>query len=657
MQLKIKPLKKYLKQKAYQTSLLAALLLFCIAGWQYHSFTSTFDAVYQPILKEHTHQQSMIDKNILQKYDQIYVLAHQISKDLNKGTLTPSNAKSYLQQAQSHNPSIESLHINFDIPAKPGKGQWHSQFDPRSQTLSTHYLLPSQYTQDGNTHHAMVSITMARHNVQDVSYAFSKNHEGFALLATRNGLMIALPDPKITDPKQRKHNAKALIKRSPSHQLTHLLQHKKHLFNFRHTYNNRSYHIQSYHVANAKLWIGYKINRQAINHLMSISKKPLLWFLFWASFGVAMLVTALIYYLPNITKPKPWIKLIYALYFAMAATFVLYAHDESDLPYLTQTHRIDDAGMLQQFADKHLPNITHIPTGIEILHISNTGNQHSYRITALVWQTLPPNSHIGCGPNITFLNSIKFTKSKKIYEHITKQYHQAMWEIFLTVEHHDDMTRYPFDETLLNLSMLPKNFGPDVQLTPDFSSYHDSHHLRKQGILQHTSMTDQSIQSSFFNFAKNPLAQELRTFSATTSTPYALNFSIELSRDSTQTFFTYFIPLIVILLLTYASLLVMEQRIYSTIDTKLTFTSGMIVVLTFIHIRYHDQYDSNLFTYMDALLTYLYFLALMVVACIVLYRKNTGEPTWAKSMARWFRSMFWPLSSAVFLAITLFFYL
>ena len=140
-------------------------------------------------------------------------------------------------------------------------------------------------------------------------------------------------------------------------------------------------------------------------------------------------------------------------------------------------------------------------------------------------------------------------------------------------------------------------------------------------------------------------------------TPYTLNFNIELSRISTQTFFTYFIPLLVVLLLTYTCLMVLDQRINSNIDNKLTYASGIIVVLTLIHIRYHDEYDTNLFTYMDALLTYLYFLVLLVLASIVLYSKFATESRHIRTASRWLKAIFWPLSSSTFLAITMLFFL
>ena len=336
---------------------------------------------------------------------------------------------------------------------------------------------------------------------------------------------------------------------------------------------------------------------------------------------------------------------------------MLYSHDESDIPYHTTAHRIDDNLMLQQFSDQSLSKVQHIPTGIEVMYIYNLDNQHVYKIKALVWQTLPLDFDTSQGPNILFSNNTKILESTKISDTKYHNNRQAMWEITLKVQHHDDMMRYPFDETLLSLQMLPKTFNQASQLVPDLDAYQPRQKHTLMGIHRNATMTDQSIQSSFFSFTQNALSKTIKPYPSTNMTPYTLNFNIELSRISTQTFFTYFIPLMVVLLLTYASLMVMDQRITSTIDTKLTFTSGIIVVLTLIHIRYHNQYDTNLFTYMDALLTYLYFVVLMVLGSIVLYCKQSDESTIIKSAARWFKAMFWPLSSITFLAITWVFFI
>ena len=343
--------RNFREHKATWGCMLAALVLLCLAGVQYHRFQSTLHTDYQRILKGHSEQQRLIDQHLLKPYQQAQTIAHQVAKEINQGKLTPFNTKRYLSNLSSSTFIIHKLSIHYQDPEHPKhwqsytlsknkagrwvtqhqdqasaksiqsiaekhpKGHWLTHFNQAQRTLTAQYQWPTSYTQHHRHHKAMVSATIIQNPVQQINQTFGPLDQGVAWLVDKHGFIIAYLDPNIADQDQIKRYEQSLTKNNFDRDIAQLFKHKKHLFNYRFLHTQHSYHVQMYPVAQTKLFIGYRINQNAIYHLINDSRGPLMWSLLWTGLSIVFICASIIYSIATIEHPRLWIKLLFVLFF------------------------------------------------------------------------------------------------------------------------------------------------------------------------------------------------------------------------------------------------------------------------------------------------------------------------------------------------------
>ncbi len=302
------------------------------------------------------------------------------------------------------------------------------------------------------------------------------------------------------------------------------------------------------------------------------------------------------------------------------------------------------------FSAQHL-----IPTGIIIKSLA-IKDQNIIVLSGSIWQTYT-SENLNLKKEMVILNASK-AEITPTYETQTERGKVYGFDFQAEMLAPFDYTHFPLDRQHINLELAHSSLIKPVILVPDFASW-KSDDMRKIGIDPDLNPSGLVIENSFFSYTleKSVTTKGIDDYVFSDDFPI-LNYNINVKREALNLLILVFVPVLTILLLSFAFLL-MFRRLFSRPHSYISINAAILFALIVSHQRLRDLIPSNVPSYPE----YAYFLSYLIILFNIMlavrYVKTLGSTETIKSMPRetfFLRTIYWPFISTIFLIITFVFF-
>ncbi|MEY4753143.1 MAG: hypothetical protein RJA44_818 [Pseudomonadota bacterium] len=329
-------------------------------------------------------------------------------------------------------------------------------------------------------------------------------------------------------------------------------------------------------------------------------------------------------------------------------------------------------------AQKPLPAPLYVPTGVFIQSINYTSS-NDVRVTGYLWQRLRPEDLAGdegarkcdksqpcCndpkGPTILMPEATEFSANQAYNRADTRQGVTACvvgWSFAATLRQSFDYQHYPFDRQNVWLRLRPGSIGENVVLVPDLHAYDNLTPASLPGLEHDFVLPGWILDSTYYSYERNSYNSNfgLTQFVAQENAP-ELYFNVNMKRTFMTPFVAQMIPVVVVLLLTFAVLLVsareeplMALHGFSSIGV-LSYCSALFLAVVLSHTDLRRQLMAADVIYLE----YFYittYLAILAVAVNTLLYASGSSMRWVQHRDNLMpKLLFWPVMQGVLFAIT-----
>jgi hypothetical protein len=321
---------------------------------------------------------------------------------------------------------------------------------------------------------------------------------------------------------------------------------------------------------------------------------------------------------------------------------------------ISEQNRFLDSNAKQREIDPALQY--YIPTGIIIKSI-DIKNENTVSLSGSIWQTYTQKDK-DLAKEVVILNA-RNTEITPAYQLKTEKGMAYGFDFKAELIKQLQYKRFPLDRQKINLELAHSSLTQPVILIPDFSSWktNDTRHI---GIDEDLNPTGVVIEKTYYSYTvkKSTTTHGIKNYIFADDFP-VLNFNINIKREVINLLILVFLPVITILVLSFAFLL-MFRRLFSRPHSYLSINAAILFALIVSHQRLRDLIPSTVPSYPE----YAYFLSYVIILFNIMlavrYVKTLGSTKSIKSMPKetlFFRLMYWPFVSTVFLVITAVFFI
>lgn len=683
------PLKKF----NYVWFLWVGLACLAIAIWQFIDYKNQYNHHAQQLEHQLQTAQKSILKPLMKTVDRISHLSQAISKGIETGRITPHNNQAILKQMLKKDPSMNAIEIQWARPQsktspcmrvthvgnqiqsahrlmpmpstkemstleKHKAGVWNHRMQHGQQTVQFEVLIQSSKTPQHPI--AILRITIDPPYWSSLPLMIAPKAKSYAYLVNHEHLIIAHPNTDLIGQTLFTKHENMLSVTKIDRPLAKLLKQSGDL-HYTHQKTRHTYWVLVRKIQQANLYVIYKINQTRWNRYLFSLQPTLFWSIVWASVAAISLIMFFTY---RRVDPKNHIRLLSILItltaVALIVLLIAFSIDKNQ-HLIDASNAIQGSHELDQFLKsnrKILKDITVIPTGISVKSIVRHHQTSSFQVGAVIWQQYPksmtPPSHLP----IFFTNGIKLTQDQPLYRFKHNGHIMAAWQALFEVQHHSDLSRYPFDSTTIHIKMLPNQLNESVQLLPYFGSYPFYMGEDLPGISKSLKKTSNRIYESYFNLTRNHARSGMGVNHYQLKQPFVLSYNIIVARNRAKALITFFLPLAVIMVVCYFVSILITRSSAINVGGKVGTASGLLFVIAVTQIRFHQTFNTNIISYYDALLMYMYLLVLSTAAAAVLHSKKIRLPLIEQKVQKEskFRFVFWPINMVIILLITMFFF-
>ncbi|MEJ2743783.1 MAG: hypothetical protein P8176_15265, partial [Gammaproteobacteria bacterium] len=267
-----------------------------------------------------------------------------------------------------------------------------------------------------------------------------------------------------------------------------------------------------------------------------------------------------------------------------------------------------------------------IPTGVLIQDIKFLGTDE-VSISGIVWQNVPdtlPEQAIGVNFADTRLNSI--TKEKifqKKKNHTTTLYG---WRFTSQLRYEGSVGRYPFDERLIQLKLIPDTNDYKVILTPAFYDYDLLVPSALPGIHEKLRMKYWNLEESYFSYSNHSMDDVSRLTTALNAMKPLL-FNVKITRRSLSPIVAYVLPIFIGSLMIFIVLMIPNDRSSGLVFSTLSYGGTIYFVISIFHVGLRNAEGIDGLSYLESYYIIMHAMVMLVSLNRFLLMMNRG-PKW-----------------------------
>lgn len=681
------------KKFNYAWFLWIGLACLALAIWKYLDYKEQFHHHAQQLEHQLQSAQNNVLKPLIKTVDRISHLSQTITKGIETGSITPHKNPVILKQLLKEDRSIGMIElqwIRLESKTSPATSVSYENNDVQTvqrqapapstkeiQTLNaykdgiwTHTIQNSKKTVNFETliqtskgsqrPAAILRITIDPAYWSKLPLLITPKAKSYAYLVNQGHMIIAHPNPQLIGKTLFTNYEDMLSVEKISEPLSQLLKQSGDL-HYTHRETQHTYWILARKIQHTNLFIIYKINQTRWNQFIFSLQPIRFWSILWASIAAIALIMFFTY---RRIAPENHIRLLSILITVTAVGLIVLLiafNIDSNQHLIDASSAIQGPHELDQFLKANqsaLKDNSIIPTGISVKSIERHHETSSFEVDAVIWQQYPESITPPTKLPIFFTNGTKLTQDQPLYQFHDSGHIMAAWHAHFEVQHHSDLSRYPFDTTTIHIDMIPNQLNQSAQLVPDFTSYPFYLGDDLPGISKSLKRTSNRIHESYFKIIKNDARSGMGVSNYQLKQPFVLSYNIVIARNRAKALITFFLPLAVIVVVCYFVSILINRTSATSVGGKIGTASGLLFVIAVTQIRFHQTFNTNIISYYDALLMYMYLLVLATAAAAVLHSKKIRLPLIEQKVQEesQFRFIFWPINTVIMLVITMFFF-
>jgi len=301
----------------------------------------------------------------------------------------------------------------------------------------------------------------------------------------------------------------------------------------------------------------------------------------------------------------------------------------------------------------------YIPTGVLVQSIKILDIKEA-QVSGIIWQKIPAEQKGKIKEGIQFPDAIT-VKLEETYRTKDANGNEVIgWSFMAVLRQQFENKLYPFERLNLKILMSQKNFLEKVQLIPDFDSYEEYSSVAKSFLSRDVTVSEWIVKQTYFSIAQKDF---MTTFG------YAKNelknnsgdllLNITLQRDFLSNFFSNFLPLFVLLLLSHIGLLFSsndenKSKIFSFKASNMHgIISGFLLFLVFSIASLRKQAFSKELLYIEYLYFFMILVLLFLILCVVHIYGNK-KTIFGYKDGFYVKNLYWPVITASIFLITYF---
>ena len=300
--------------------------------------------------------------------------------------------------------------------------------------------------------------------------------------------------------------------------------------------------------------------------------------------------------------------------------------------------------------------IQFIPTGI-FLTSFDVGGDSSIHIAGYIWQKYDHAKGIIEDPGVVIFNAID-QSFEKIYTSKKNTIETIGWRFNAVLKGNFNYLKYPFDEQEVIISLGNKDYITNTILVPDFEAFSVSDTLKPE--IDPTSSTGQWIvnqTASFYQLTDFSTNFGIQGYTRQRGFPN-LAFAISIRRKFVYPLTASALPVSIILVVVFSIVLftgLTKNRITQPTEI-IKLTSSIFFGAAVAHQTFQRTLQSPVITYFEYFYFLIYIVILLVTVNGMLYGYHRGGPIISAYNNLFPRILYWPITLALCLILTMFFF-
>ncbi len=326
-------------------------------------------------------------------------------------------------------------------------------------------------------------------------------------------------------------------------------------------------------------------------------------------------------------KGKP--KNLWLMSMAIAVIFVLASVYYANIPNVKKQDtgvKIYSVSSLSQFwqlyglqnEDLQQQELIYIPVGLFIQHIKFP-SEREVGITGYIWHKYSKKYALliekkRISKLFLFPQQTDKMILSKAYHHIKDDVETIGWRFTSHFRHFYSGKLFPFDKKIISIRLWHKDFYKNVFLIPDLSAYDLINPEGLPGIDKNLVLKRWHVKRSYYSYKPYTVTTNFgnKEFKRRTDIP-DLTFNIELERKLTEPVVTYFMPLMIVTILVFLSLVSNLGKVSESMFTALTYSASLLFVLTITHIALRREIQTPDITFIEYCYILMYIFTVFVV--------------------------------------------
>lgn len=544
----------------------------------------------------------------------------------------------------------------YHLPLKKGALWLEPYFGTASKKFLAEYALP--IFRPDKTPLGVIVANYSLEDMQDALNSLDIGNTGYAILLSSKGTILAHPDSNAQNQNVVEYH-KNTNRLAIAQQAELALENKK-VENFVTDASGQEKFIIAREVKGTSWLIELVLD---VDELMSYRAHDYQHYvngiIFSSSVLLILLLLGWLVYRPTIALLYLTSLMISLVLLLTAGTYIFYNSPiietaETKIFNQSSLNKYLQSTIISKYKGEHFIKI---PTGIYIQNM-NFANDGKIDLSGFIWQKIPASVNPDqVGQGFVFPQQTAQTYYKKIYEKSLGDFNLFGWQFETSLNINYDNRQFPFGKNLLEIEIAPEKIGENAILVPDLSAYENIKPSALPGVYANLKLKNWVIVASYFSYT--PSISEVdfgMSHKSYISKLPVLSFNLVLKNRMVNPLITFVIPLLIIALLCYLSLIQeKDDRKIVTLRT-LSYSASLLFILAILHIALRNNILSFEITFAEYCYIMMYFMVTLVTVNNLLLAKKLPIK-WIRYRNNLLpRILYWPLITGfiLLLAVLLF---
>jgi heme exporter protein D len=298
---------------------------------------------------------------------------------------------------------------------------------------------------------------------------------------------------------------------------------------------------------------------------------------------------------------------------------------------------LDDLSEETERKHEDIPII--IPCGLLLYSIDITSPDHM-TVSGYIWNRYNTKQHTDISRQIQIPHATNLQIRDPLLSK-SGDWETVTWNIRGTIYQKQDYSHFPFDLQHMQITLEHYDIEKNIILVPDLAAYKKISPEDTPGIDKSITLSEFNFEKTFFNYKQiTPKTNfGVPTYGKATD-HFILLFNIVTTRGLLTPFIIFFLPLLVVLLSLFATLVISTQR--TNPFKALAPYTGLFFSLIVLQRSLREQYPTNTTLYME----YAFFFTYITIIILVIHTIITyTHPNWhyyQKQIFPLLKFLFWP---------------